>query len=263
MNALLRNLIAKLSNKDFPGFGEGDGYIAQRTGEKAHAGAGAQGPARRQKHQRHQDRAGQTAGRTGASAQRRRQARAARPGPPPGRAQGTHRRCCTKNWNRCFSSFPNSIPRSSRASVKPARPWAARRAVSASSIRAARCRRSARHWNVWRKSQQQMQQSMQQMAQRGQLGNMPMTRLFRQGRPFMPFGSLTPLPGMPQFPEFDYRKRLHRSGHGKVPLARQGRIQGAAQFPRRNSRLAQAGRPAADERADRALFQKSLRVISA
>lgn len=51
-------------------------------------------------------------------------------------------------------------------------------------------------------SQQQMQSSMQQMAQRGQLGNMPMTRLYRQGR-FLPFGSLTPLPGMPQFPEFD------------------------------------------------------------
>jgi hypothetical protein len=51
-------------------------------------------------------------------------------------------------------------------------------------------------------SQQQMQSSMQQMAQRGQLGNMPVTRLFRQGR-FMPGGMLMPLPGMPQFPQFD------------------------------------------------------------
>jgi soluble cytochrome b562 len=51
-------------------------------------------------------------------------------------------------------------------------------------------------------SQQQMQSAMQQMAQRGQLGNMPVTRLFRQGR-FMPGGMLVPLPGMPQFPQFD------------------------------------------------------------
>lgn len=51
-------------------------------------------------------------------------------------------------------------------------------------------------------SQQQMQSAMQQMAQRGQLGNMPVARLFRQGR-FMPGGMLMPLPGMPQFPDFD------------------------------------------------------------
>ncbi len=51
-------------------------------------------------------------------------------------------------------------------------------------------------------SQQQMQSAMQQMAQRGQLGNMPVTQLFRRGR-FLPGGMLVPLPGMPQFPEFD------------------------------------------------------------
>jgi len=50
-------------------------------------------------------------------------------------------------------------------------------------------------------SQQQMQSAMQQMAQRGQLGNMPVARLFR-GR-FLPYGMMTPLPGMPQFPQFD------------------------------------------------------------
>ena len=52
-------------------------------------------------------------------------------------------------------------------------------------------------------SQQQMQSAMQQMAQRGQMGNMPVTRLFRQGGRFLPFGNMTPLPGMPQFPDFD------------------------------------------------------------
>ncbi len=51
-------------------------------------------------------------------------------------------------------------------------------------------------------SQQQMQSAMQQLAQRGQIGNVPVARFFRQGR-FFPYGSLTPLPGMPQFPQFD------------------------------------------------------------
>jgi hypothetical protein len=51
-------------------------------------------------------------------------------------------------------------------------------------------------------SQQQMQSAMQQLAQRGQLGNMPVARLFRGGR-FLPYGMMTPLPGMPQFPQFD------------------------------------------------------------
>lgn len=54
-------------------------------------------------------------------------------------------------------------------------------------------------------SQQQMQSAMQQLAQRGQLGNMPVTRLFRSGR-FLPSGTLVPLPGMPQFPGFDVER---------------------------------------------------------
>ncbi|HXG53299.1 MAG TPA: DUF4175 family protein [candidate division Zixibacteria bacterium] len=51
-------------------------------------------------------------------------------------------------------------------------------------------------------SQQQMQSAMQQLAQRGQLGNMPATMVFRRGR-FLPYGMLAPLPGMPEFPEFN------------------------------------------------------------
>ncbi|MBI2359287.1 MAG: DUF4175 family protein [Deltaproteobacteria bacterium] len=52
------------------------------------------------------------------------------------------------------------------------------------------------------RSQQEMQSSMQQLAQRGQLGRFPVTYLFRRGR-FLPSGVLVPLPGMPEFPEFD------------------------------------------------------------
>lgn len=51
-------------------------------------------------------------------------------------------------------------------------------------------------------SQQQMQDSMQQLAQRGQLGRLPVSRLLRMGR-FLPSGMLVPLPGMPEFPQFD------------------------------------------------------------
>src|SRR6185436_8589306 len=58
-----------------------------------------------------------------------------------------------------------------------------------------------------------------------------------------------------------HAKRVYRPGYGKIPPAGQRRVQGAAQFSRGDSRVSQARRPAADERADRALFQKSLRVI--
>ena len=34
MNSLLKNLIAKLSNKDFPGYGEGDGYARKELAKK-------------------------------------------------------------------------------------------------------------------------------------------------------------------------------------------------------------------------------------
>jgi soluble cytochrome b562 len=51
-------------------------------------------------------------------------------------------------------------------------------------------------------SQQQMQSAMQQLAQRGQLGNMPVPMVFQRGR-FLPSGMLVPLPGMPQFPDFN------------------------------------------------------------
>ena len=35
MNSLLKNLIAKLSNKDFPGYGEGDGWARKELGKNA------------------------------------------------------------------------------------------------------------------------------------------------------------------------------------------------------------------------------------
>jgi len=53
-------------------------------------------------------------------------------------------------------------------------------------------------------AQRQMQNSMERLAQRGQLGHMPVTYLLRRGR-FLPTGRLIPLPGMAELPEFDVK----------------------------------------------------------
>src|SRR5262249_27583263 len=54
------------------------------------------------------------------------------------------------------------------------------------------------------------------------------------------------------------RGRHDGSRYREIPPARQRRLSRPAQLPRRNSGIAQAGRAAPDERADRELFQKSL-----
>ena len=91
MNALLRNLIAKLSNKDFPGFGEGDGLTRKELAKKRTPAQEPRAQRARKEPGRHQIRAREADGRTGAGAHRRRQALAAGTGAPPGRAQRTHR----------------------------------------------------------------------------------------------------------------------------------------------------------------------------
>ena len=53
MNPLLKNLIAKLRNKDFPGYGEGDGWTRKELGKKAYAGTGAEAPSGPKKASRH------------------------------------------------------------------------------------------------------------------------------------------------------------------------------------------------------------------
>ena len=201
MNSLLRNLIARLSNRDFPGYKEGDGHTREELAKK-------RAPAQEERAQR--------AEKSLDSIKSELEALLAEPAQALSDTDKrdlrelAHRQDVLKERTQelheklesLFQLFPQLDPKivqnigeagnfmgnaqerlgrlDSRGAVPPEQNALDRLA----------------------QSQQQMQSSMQQMAQRGQLGNMPMTRLYRQGR-FLPFGSLTPLPGMPQFPEFD------------------------------------------------------------
>ena len=201
MNALLRNLIAKLSNRDFPGFGEGDGLTRKELAKKR---TEAQEP-RAQRAEKSLD---------GIKADLEKLLAA------PAQALSdddkrtlrdlAHRQDVLKERTEelheklesLFQLFPQLDPKiiQNIGEAGTFMGGAQNRLGQLDSRGAVPPEQSA--LERLSQSQQQMQQSMQQMAQRGQLGNMPMTRLYRQGR-FLPFGSLTPLPGMPQFPEFN------------------------------------------------------------
>ena len=201
MNALLKNLIAKLSNKDFPGFNEGDGHARKELAKKRAAAQEARAQ-RAEKSlndiQSELESLLNEPSKALTDAERRDlRDLAHRQDVLKERTQTLHEKLealfqlfpqldpkIVQNIGEAGSSMGNAQTRlgqlDSRGAVPPER--AALERLS--------------------QSQQQMQSAMQQMAQRGQLGNMPITRLFRQGR-FLPYGSMMTLPGMPQFPEFD------------------------------------------------------------
>ena len=201
MNALLRNMIAKLSNKDFPGFGEGDGLTRKELAKKRTA---AQEPRAQRAEKSLNGIKSELEKLLAAPAQALSDAdkRALR--------ELAHRQDVLKERTEdlheklesLFQLFPQLDPKIVQNIDEAGKSMgsAQDRLGQLDSRGAVPPEQSA--LDRLSQSQQQMQSSMQQMAQRGQLGNMPMTRLYRQGR-FLPFGSLTPLPGMPQFPEFD------------------------------------------------------------
>jgi soluble cytochrome b562 len=207
MNALLRNLIAKLSQKDFPGFTEGDGYIRKELAKK-------RTPVQEPRAQR-ADKSisgikdelekllNEPAQALSDGDKRSLRELAQRQDILKERTQNLH-----EKLESLFQLFPQLDPKIVQGigEAGNAMGSAQGRLGQLDSRGAVPPERTALERLA--QSQQQMQQSMQQMAQRGQMGNMPMTRLFRQGGPgrFMPFGSLTPLPGMPQFPEFDFEQ---------------------------------------------------------
>ena len=201
MNALLRNLIAKLSNKDFPGFGEGDGLTRKELAKKR---TPAQEP-RAQRAEKSLDSIKSELAKLMAEP-----AQALTDADKRSLRELAHRQDVLKERTEdlheklesLFQLFPQLDPKIVQNIGEAGKEMgsAHNRLGQLDSRGAVPPERGA--LDRLAQSQQQMQQSMQQMAQRGQLGNMPMTRLFRQGR-FLPFGSLTPLPGMPQFPEFD------------------------------------------------------------
>jgi soluble cytochrome b562 len=201
MNALLRNLIAKLSQRDFPGFNDGDGFLRKEMAKKRTA---AQQP-RAQRAEKSVDdikaelQALLNEPQQALSDSDKRQLRelAQRQDVLKERTDTLH-----EKLESLFQLFPQLDPKILQGigQAGQAMGEAQGRLGQLDSRGAVPPERTA--LERLSQSQQQMQSAMQQMAQRGQLGNMPMTRLFRGGR-FLPFGSLTPLPGMPQFPEFD------------------------------------------------------------
>jgi hypothetical protein len=201
MNQLVKNLIAKLLARDFPGYGEGDKMargelgkphtpeqkpkvdLAQKTldGVKSELDALMNQPARALNESEHKT--------VRDLAQRQSALRE--------RTEELH-----EKLDSLFQLFPSLDPKILQG-IKEAggsMGSAAERLGQLDSPGAVPPERSA--LERLSQSQQQMQSAMQQMAQRGQLGNMPMTRLYRQGR-FLPGGMLMPLPGTPQFPQFD------------------------------------------------------------
>jgi hypothetical protein len=201
MNALLRNLIAKLSAKDFPGFNEGDGYIRKELAKKRTA---AQEPR------------AQRADKSVSDIKSELEALLNEPGKALSDADKQQLRDLAQRQDvvkertdslhekleQLFQLFPQLDPKIVQGIGEAGKAMgsAQNRLGQLDSRGAVPPERTA--LEQLSQAQQQMQSSMQQMAQRGQLGNMPMTRLFRGGR-FLPYGNMTPLPGMPQFPEFD------------------------------------------------------------
>ena len=201
MNSLLRNLIAKLSNRDFPGYNEGDGHARKELSKKRTAAQ--EGRAERAKksldHIKSELEAllAEPAQALSDADKRTLRELAHRQDVLKERTEELH-----EKLESLFQLFPQLDPKivQNIGEAGKSMGTAQNRLGQLDSRGAVPPEQNA--LDRLAQSQQQMQSSMQQMAQRGQLGNMPMTRLYRQGR-FLPFGSLTPLPGMPQFPEFD------------------------------------------------------------
>ncbi len=201
MNPLVKNLIAKLLAKDFPGYGEGDKMARTELGKPRSA---AQQPKVELAEKTLKNLKSELDALVGAPGQALNEGDkktvrdlAQRQSALQERTDELH-----EKLDSLFQLFPNLDPKILQ-SIKEAGSSmgaASDRLGQLDSPGAVPPERSA--LERLSQSQQQMQSAMQQMAQRGQLGNMPVTRLFRQGR-FMPGGMLMPLPGMPQFPQFD------------------------------------------------------------
>jgi soluble cytochrome b562 len=206
MNQLLKNLIAKLLNRDFPGYGEGDELAKKELAKK-------RAPSQESKARRAENSLknlkteldglmGEPSLALKDSDKKDLRDLSHRQGVLHDRTRELH-----EKLESLFQLFPSLDPKiiqnigeagTSMGSAKD-------RLGKLDSRGAVPPERDA--LDRLSQSQQQMQSAMQQLAQRGQLGNMPVTRLFRQGR-FLPSGMLVPLPGMPQFPEFDVQGGL-------------------------------------------------------
>ena len=201
LNQLLKNLIAKLLEKDFPGYAEGDKLALDELGKK-------RSPVQEQRARRAESTLKNL--KSELDALMGEPAQALTDADKKELRDLTHRQTTLRDRTKelheklesLFQLFPSLDPQivqnigEAGASMGNAKD----RLGQLDSRGAVPPERNA--LDRLSQSQQQMQSAMQQLAQRGQMGNMPVARFFRGGR-FLPYGSLTPLPGMPQFPEFD------------------------------------------------------------
>jgi len=201
MNQLLKNLIAKLLEKDFPGYAEGDKLALDELGKK-------RSPVQEQRARRAESTLKNL--KSELDALMGEPAQALTDADKKELRDLTHRQTTLRDRTKelheklesLFQLFPSLDPQivqnigEAGASMGNAKD----RLGQLDSRGAVPPERNA--LDRLSQSQQQMQSAMQQLAQRGQMGNMPVARFFRGGR-FLPYGSLTPLPGLPQFPEFD------------------------------------------------------------
>ena len=201
MNQLLKNLIAKLLSKDFPGYAEGDALAKKELAKKRTA---TQEPkARRAENSLRglkdelDTLVGEPAQALNDSDKKNLRDLSHRQSALRDRTQELHQKL-----ESLFQLFPSLDPKIVQGIGEAGNSMgnAKDRLGQLDSKGAVPPERDA--LERLSQSQQQMQSAMQQLAQRGQLGNMSVTRLFRQGR-FLPSGMLVPLPGMPQFPDFD------------------------------------------------------------
>src|SRR5215467_4821969 len=201
MNQLLKNLIAKLLEKDFPGYAEGDKLALDELGKK-------RSPVQEQRARRAESTLKNL--KSELDALMGEPAQALTDADKKELRDLTHRQTTLRDRTKelheklesLFQLFPSLDPQivqnigEAGASMGNAKD----RLGQLDSRGAVPPERNA--LDRLSQTQQQMQSAMQQLAKRGQMGNMPVARFFRGGR-FLPYGSLTPLPGMPQFPEFD------------------------------------------------------------
>jgi soluble cytochrome b562 len=201
MNQLLKNLIAKLLSKDFPGYAEGDELARKELAKKR---TSDQEPKARRAENSLKNLKSELDALLGEPAQ------ALKDADKKELRDLSHRQDSLKERTHAlhekleslFQLFPSLDPKilQNIGAAGSSMGSAQERLGQLDSRGAVPPEREA--LDRLSQSQQQMQSAMQQLAQRGQMGNMPVARFFRQGR-FFPYGSLTPLPGMPQFPQFD------------------------------------------------------------
>ena len=259
MNSLLKNLIAKLSNKDFPGYGEGDGWARKELGKK-------RSPAQERRAQRAEKSLDDI--KSELQALLNEPARALSDAEKRDVRDLAHRQDVLKERTEelheklesLFQLFPQLDPKIVQNIGEAGQSMgSAQNRLGQLDSRGAVPPEQA--------ALDRLSQSQQQMQSVDAANGAARPTRQHADHPPVPPGALSALwlddaaSRHAAVSPIRYRKWFQRPGHRKISSAGKRRIQSTAQFPRGNPRVAQARRTAPDERANRALFQKSFRVI--